>query len=37
MTSLTVKSVIAGPSDAAKLKAGKVTVQGAAWREKPIS
>ncbi len=31
MTSLTVKSVIAGPSDGAKLKAGKVTVQGAAW------
>jgi DMSO/TMAO reductase YedYZ molybdopterin-dependent catalytic subunit len=31
MTSLTVKSVITGPSDGANLKAGKVTVQGAAW------
>src|SRR3984885_3625443 len=31
LTALSVKSVIAGPSDGAKLKAGKVTVHGAAW------
>jgi sulfite oxidase len=31
VTSLTVKSVIAGPSDGANLRAGKVTVHGAAW------
>jgi len=31
VTALTVKSVIAGPSDGASLKAGKVTVHGAAW------
>jgi len=37
MTSLTVKSVIAGPSDGAKLKAGKVTCRARRGREKPIS
>jgi sulfite oxidase len=31
VTGLSVKSVIAGPSDGANLKAGKVTVHGAAW------
>src|SRR5580658_398794 len=31
VTALTVKSVIAGPSDGASLKAGKVAVHGAAW------
>jgi sulfite oxidase len=31
VTALSVKSVIAGPSDGANLKAGKVTVHGAAW------
>jgi sulfite oxidase len=31
VTTLSVKSVIAGPSDGASLKAGKVTVHGAAW------
>jgi len=31
VTALSVKSVIAGPSDGASLKAGKVTVHGAAW------
>jgi sulfite oxidase len=31
VTALTVKSVIAGPSDGASLRAGKVAVHGAAW------
>ncbi len=31
VTSLSVKSVIAGPSDGASLKAGKTVVRGAAW------
>lgn len=31
VTALTVKSVIAGPSDGATLKAGRISVQGAAW------
>lgn len=31
LTALGVKSVIAGPSDGASLKAGKITVHGAAW------
>jgi sulfite oxidase len=31
VTALSVKSVIAGPSDGANLKTGKVTVHGAAW------
>ncbi|HEY1679599.1 MAG TPA: sulfite oxidase [Candidatus Sulfotelmatobacter sp.] len=31
VTALTVKSVIAGPSDGAGVKAGKVLIQGAAW------
>src|ERR1700686_1872912 len=31
LTALNVKSVIAGPSDGASLKPGKVAVQGAAW------
>jgi DMSO/TMAO reductase YedYZ molybdopterin-dependent catalytic subunit len=31
LTALSVKSVIAGPSDGASLKAGKVAVRGAAW------
>jgi DMSO/TMAO reductase YedYZ molybdopterin-dependent catalytic subunit len=31
LTALNVKSVIAGPSDGASLKAGKVSVHGAAW------
>src|ERR1700733_8328042 len=31
VTALTVKSVIAGPSDGATIKTGKVSVQGAAW------
>jgi sulfite oxidase len=31
VTALSVKSVISGPSDGASVKAGKMTVQGAAW------
>ena len=31
LTALSVKSVIAGPSDGASLKVGKVAVHGAAW------